>query len=106
MKKILVILIISALFCITACADYTEYDSKELSEAISILKDCGGEPDGEELQRLHGLGLTDEDIDGLAVVNSLRKDKNDIAPYIAVAVVITALSAAAVICVVKSRRKA
>ena len=105
MKKFLCILILTALFCTAVCADFSQFDSEELSEAISILKACDGEPDEKTLEKLYNLGLSDEDIDGLAVVNSLRKDENDITPYIATATVITALSAAAVICVVKSKKK-
>ena len=101
MKKFLCILILTALLCTAVCADFSQFDSEELSEAISILIAC----DGKTLEKLYNLGLSDEDIDGLAVVNSLRKDENDITPYIATATVITALSAAAVICVVKSKKK-
>ena len=102
MKKTACILIIAAMLCVGVTAGFEE---KGLSEAVSLLQACGGEPDGETREKLYGLGLSDEDIDGLAVVNTLRKDKNDIAPYIAVAVVITALSAAAVVCVVRSKKK-
>jgi len=101
MKKAVCILVTAVLLCIGVSAGFEE---KELNEAISLLKSCDGEPDGETREKLYGLGLSDEDIEGLAVVNTLRKDKNDIAPYIAVAVVITALSAAAVTCVIRSKK--
>ncbi len=105
MKKIITVLVIAAILCVFVSADFSEYSPDELSEAVSLLRSCGGEPDGETLEKLHGLGFTDEDIDGLSVVNSLRKDKNDFAPYIITAAVIAVLSAAAVVCVARSKKK-
>ena len=105
MKKILCILVFAVILCVEAAAESAEYDSADLSEALVILKECGGEPDEEELQKLYSLGLSDEDIDGLTVINSLRKDKNDITPYIAAGAVIIILSAAAVVCVVLLKKK-
>lgn len=105
MKKFLCILVFAAVLCAGVSAGSAEYDSADLSEALVILRECGGEPDEEELQKLYGLGLTDEDIDGLTVINSLRKDKNDITPYIIAGSVIIVLSAAAVVCVVILKKK-
>ncbi|MBO4423672.1 MAG: hypothetical protein J5879_09545 [Clostridia bacterium] len=108
MKKPFVIFIsvtVAALLCVTAAAAGSEYEREELSEAVSIMEECCGEPGPDELERLHGLGLTDEDIDGLSIVSTLRKDGRDPTPYVVISAAIAVLSAAAVICTVRLRRR-
>lgn len=79
-----------------ASAAVTEYGKDEVSEAISIMEECDGKPGQNELERLYELGFTDEDIEGFAIFNSLRKDKTDVTPYIVIIVTAVCLSAAVV----------
>ena len=50
MKKFLCILVFAVILCVGAAAESTEYDSADLSEALVILKECGGEPDEERIR--------------------------------------------------------
>ena len=100
MKKILCALAAVLLLTLNVFAAVKEYGSAEMSEAISIMDECKGQPGKAELEQLYGLGLTDEDIDGLTVVSSLKKDKADITPYIVVAAALVVL-AVSVICAVR-----
>ena len=104
MKRLLCVVTVLMILTVNAFAAATEYGSAELSEAISIMEECGGDPGQNELERLYGLGLSDEDIDGLTVVSSLRKDKIDFTPYIVIIAAAIMLSAA-VICAVKLCRE-
>ena len=102
MKKAVFILILALAFsvCVRASADC----GGDMSLALSIMEECGGEPGPEEIEKLRGLGLSDEDIDGLSLYNTLRKDREDPAPYVAVISAVAILCAAAVVCVVRSAK--
>ena len=104
MKKAVCILIISVLLSVFAVGAAAELGSDEISCAVSIIEECDGKPEEEELKQLYGLGLSDEDINGLTVIESMRKDNSGIIVYVTVAAVIAALSAAAAILVIKTHR--
>ena len=99
MKRIVLIILflLAGSVCLPyACAASDEHTPDEISEAMLLMDECGGEPGEEELEKLRELGFEDEDIEGLSILNTMRKDKRVIAPYIMIAAAVILLFAAAV----------
>ena len=102
----IILLILAGSVCLSyACAASDEHTPDEISEAMLLMNECGGEPGEEEIEKLHELGFEDEDIEGMSILNTMRKDKRVIAPYIIIAAAVILLSAAAVTSAVLIRRR-